>query len=667
MSSKAGAIRAGRAYVEAFLDATQLEKSLGKIKDRLKTFSRQIGAIGGVMAGMGTAVIAPMAAAVKVFADAGDKLHKMSQRTGVSVETLSALDYAATQSGTSIEGLEKAMAGMARFALQVSQGSGEAAKDIEALGLSVNDLQSGTAEERFLKLARAIRGIEDPVERAGMSMRVFGKSGRDMLPLIAGDMDALMARAKELGITMSQEDADAAAQLTDALDELYRSVGSVGKTIATALIPKAVEFSKWLQGAIPEVRAWLAENNEMVVTVAKLGATLMATGTGILALAAALNAASTVAGAASVAAKLLNGNLLTLGKTAGAAFAVAGILMFAKAVYDANKDVQALNKSLQESARLDNVLADRRSGQHTATLDKANQMEGAERQAFLDDELKRAQRELEGMNASLAGQKKLVEELEPTWKGMWQSGRGEWQVEKQELDTINSQIQQQRKFVEQLRAAKRAQQAESEEFAARDEEEVRGINSILDRLNEQLETFGMDAGEKAVRELEKLNANEEELAEARQKLADLADKEATAAAQKAAEDEQRRAEEEAAAASESIANMLQALADEVSDLKLPEAEREMEKRLRELSRLGANEEQLAAAKALLDEKSAMSGKGTTVTDSPSSQGGTFSALAGLMFSDSSKDVTKGDQEIIKAVKASSTDIVAAVEEGLILA
>lgn len=664
--STAGAIKAGRAYVEAFMDASQLEKSLGQIRDKLKTFSRQVGAIGGAVTGMGAAIIGPMTAAVKIFADAGDKLHKMSQRTGLSVEALSALDFAASQSGGSIDALEKSMIGLARFMLQVEQGSATAVGMLDEIGVSVEELQQSNPEERFLLLAEALSRVADPTKKAGLAMQFFGRSGTEMLPMLnAGEkgIAAMMARAEELGIVMSQEDADAAARLTDMLDELYRSVESVGRTIATALIPTAVEFSNWLRDMVPAVRSWLEENREMIVNAAKLGGTLVAVGTGIIGVAAAINTVSVAAGTAQAATKLLAGNLSLVGKAATGAFAVLAIIEMAKYIYNTNDAVKDLNRSLKKGVELNKELLNRRDTSNAGVMEQANQLTGADRDAFLADQIAEAEKNLAGMNASLAGQKKLVAELAPSWTGLWQAGRKEWEVEKQELDTISDQIQQQKKFVDELRKAKRQQQMELDEFAGRTREEVTGINGILDRLNEQLETFGMDAGEKAVRELEKLNANEEELAEARQKLADLAAKESAAAAQKAAEEEQRRAEEEAASASESIAKMLQALADEVSDLKLPDADREMEKRLRELRRLGANEEQLKAARDLLLEKSGLSTDGGDVVDnSPSSQGGTFSSLAGLMFDGRESTVTEGEKQIVAAIKESGKQVVTAVDE-----
>lgn len=667
--SNSGAIRAGRAYVEAFLDSSKLEKSLGKVSDRLRSFGRQVGAIGGVVAGMGGAIIAPLTASIKVFADAGAQLNKMSTQTGESVENLSRMQFAAGRTGVEMEDLIGSMEELnIRLGETIRDGTGPAAEAFQQLGLDAQALASMTPVERLKAIGDELSKIGSESKRGFLADEIFGGDAFKILPLLrqgSAGIDEMMLKAEELGLVMSQEDAAAAAEFSRMLNELKSSAMAVTRMIGSALIPTATEYAEWLQEAIPEIQAWLAENKEMIVTAAKLGAALLAVGTGLIGVSGAITAVSAAAGTAQAATKLLSGNLLTVAKTAGAAFAVYAIYEMAKAIYNANDAVLDLNRSLRETSQLNGDLLERRRGENNKVLEEANSLNGTEKGDFLAEQLEIAEKKLNGMASSLRGQKRLVEELEPSWLSLWQAGKKVYEVEEKELNNLNDQLRQQKRFVQELQAAKRAQQAEMEQFGERTQEEVAGINSVLDRLNEQLETFGMDAGEQAIRELQKLNASEEELAEARQKMADLAEKEAAAEAQKAAEEEQKRAEEEARKASESIANMLQGLADEVNDLKLPEADREMEKRLRELRRLGASQEQLEAAQKLLAEKAGLTGAGAdgkTTDNSPSSQGGTFSSLAGRMFGGDGQDITTGDKKIIDAVNRSSEVITRAMDE-----
>ena len=99
-------IRAGRAFVELFADDSKLVRGLGAAERKLKAFGDGVRNLGLKMVGVGSAILAPLAGAAKSFADMGSRMWDMAKRTGVSVEALSALGYAAEQSGAGMEAFE---------------------------------------------------------------------------------------------------------------------------------------------------------------------------------------------------------------------------------------------------------------------------------------------------------------------------------------------------------------------------------------------------------------------------------------------------------------------------------------------------------------------------------------------------------------------------------
>lgn len=95
------AIRAGRAFVELFADDAQLRKGLKGAADRLRAFGGVVRNIGLAFTALGVGITAPLIAAAKAWASAGDELYDMAQRTGMSVEQLSGLSYAAAREAPS--------------------------------------------------------------------------------------------------------------------------------------------------------------------------------------------------------------------------------------------------------------------------------------------------------------------------------------------------------------------------------------------------------------------------------------------------------------------------------------------------------------------------------------------------------------------------------------
>ena len=122
MPAGAGTIRAGQAYVELMLK-NRIPAGLRKAAAQLKAFGATVSAMGTRLIGWGSAVAAPLLATTKVFASMGDDAIKMSKRTGLSVEALSQLKYAADLSGTSIEDVEKAVKRMQMSMIVAARGS----------------------------------------------------------------------------------------------------------------------------------------------------------------------------------------------------------------------------------------------------------------------------------------------------------------------------------------------------------------------------------------------------------------------------------------------------------------------------------------------------------------------------------------------------------------
>lgn len=106
----------------------------------------------------------------------------MSARTGISVESLSELGYAAQQSGTHMETLEGGVRKLQKFLVAAAQGSDSALSVLRDLGLTLADLGRLTPDQQFERIADRIARIPDPALRAATAMELFGKTGTALLP-----------------------------------------------------------------------------------------------------------------------------------------------------------------------------------------------------------------------------------------------------------------------------------------------------------------------------------------------------------------------------------------------------------------------------------------------------------------------------------------------------
>ena len=303
-------IRAGRAFVELGV-SDKLSAGLQRAQKRLKAFGDGVRAVGTRLTAIGAAGLAPLAASVRSFAKAGDTLDKMSKRTGVSVEALSELGFAAEQSGADLQTLEAGVRVMQRTLNDAERGLATAKDAMAELGLSADALRGLSPEQQFKTLAEALARIEDPSKRAAVAMQIFGRAGTRLLPLIEGGADgieALQEQARSLGLTISTEAAAEAALLTDTLNILWRTVRQGVFVVGSALAPAVTRLAEATSRVVVSVTAWIKANRAVVVAAAKVaaivalvGLTLIAAGLGISVLAAALGGLATLVGAVGAA------------------------------------------------------------------------------------------------------------------------------------------------------------------------------------------------------------------------------------------------------------------------------------------------------------------------------------------------------------------------------
>ena len=306
-------IRAGRAFVELFADDTKLVRGLRAAEKRLKAFGSGVQSIGTKLFGLGAAAVAPLLATTNVFADMGDKLAKMSARTGISVEALSQLGYAAEQSGADLETLEGGVRKMQKFLVEAAQGSKSAQSTLAKLGLRLSDLGRLTPDQQFELLADRISKIQDPAIRAATAMELFGKTGTSLLPMMqdgAKGIEALKQQARDLGLVISTEDAKAAETFGDTLADLWKVLKSGVFAIGAALAPLLQDLASSAIRVAKVTADWVRQNKGLIVTVFKIVAGVAAAGVVLVVLGTLI---SSVGAAFGVAASIITGVGTVLG------------------------------------------------------------------------------------------------------------------------------------------------------------------------------------------------------------------------------------------------------------------------------------------------------------------------------------------------------------------
>lgn len=269
-------IRAGRAFVEIFADDSRLARGLNRAQQRLENFGRAAVAVGA-------SVAAAMGLATGKFVSFGDQLDKLSARTGIAVESLSELKFAAEQNGSSLEELGNAVLRMNRRLGRITAGQGTSTQveAMESLGLTAERLQRLNPEQRLFAIADAMAAMEDPAEAAGLAQRAFGTQVDRILPLLlqgSGAMKEYMAEARALGLTLTDVQSQAAAEFTDEMNRMTQAAGEVAVEVGDSLVPVLRPFLQDLKNLAIRTANWIEENEHVVQNLAAITGGLIAVG-----------------------------------------------------------------------------------------------------------------------------------------------------------------------------------------------------------------------------------------------------------------------------------------------------------------------------------------------------------------------------------------------------
>lgn len=308
-------IRAGGAFVEMFVKDGTVSKTLDKVRRQLTNFGSSVRSIGLSSIGLGSAIGIPLAATTASFAAAGANIDDMSQRTGIATDALQELAYAAGQSGTDMESLEKSIGKMQRTIADAQNGSLSASDALNQLGLSASQLAALSGEDQIGAIADKIASIQDPAQRTAAAMSIFGKSGAQLLPLLnegASGIAKMRAEAHRLGLVLDQEAIRNAAVLDDNIARLSMSFVALKNQIGAALSGGAIGLTEWMRATIGYASKWVSENKSVVVSVASIAAGLAIAGTIIAAAGTAFILAGVAVGGLSYAITTLGATLTAL-------------------------------------------------------------------------------------------------------------------------------------------------------------------------------------------------------------------------------------------------------------------------------------------------------------------------------------------------------------------
>lgn len=196
----------------------------------------------------GTKLVSFARDSIDAYTDLASKVRGYQRVTGEGAETSSEMVFALDTMNISAD---KGSAAMFRLA----KGIGSGKVDLSQYGVEVKRTAEGNVDmqETLLRISDAYNATSDPGKRAALVMDAFGRSGKDLIPILARGREGLKQLFDEADRTnhiLSQEDLDRAREFTLATHELEKTFEGLNIKAGNALTPVITDLTEMTSAVI---------------------------------------------------------------------------------------------------------------------------------------------------------------------------------------------------------------------------------------------------------------------------------------------------------------------------------------------------------------------------------------------------------------------------------
>lgn len=261
--------------IDAKDQASGVMKGVGQASDGL---SSKLGALiavaGGVVAGF--ASFKTLSSAVDKTQEMGSAVSRLTRETGLSAEESSRMLFAFRRVGLTADDASrnlgifaKQLAGVEDFETGVSKGGKKVADSLREIGIRATDAAGDIRpiSQLLPELADQFQAMPAGVDKTALAMQFFGRSGKDMLPLLNLGSEGLAEmgkKADELGVTLTGKNVAAIKEFTGAQREMGEAIGGLKLQIGLVLMPVLTEMAQFFVDAQPTIHGFISNGIEVL-------------------------------------------------------------------------------------------------------------------------------------------------------------------------------------------------------------------------------------------------------------------------------------------------------------------------------------------------------------------------------------------------------------------
>lgn len=239
--------------------SNEASSGLIRIRENLETFHASISQVSGAASALGELFlvgfgIERLSEFVMKSAELGEEMIRTSQKTGIAVEALSALKFAAETNGVSFDNLQT---GLKKLSASIQESlvtpSSKAALGFKQLGIDTDFLREhqNDLEAVLRKVADAYAAHADGAAKSSNATAIMGRGGTELITVLnqgADGLDKMKSKAEELGAVMSTETAERLEEIKQKATALNLAWGTFAANITAAIAPALTDLMNGING-----------------------------------------------------------------------------------------------------------------------------------------------------------------------------------------------------------------------------------------------------------------------------------------------------------------------------------------------------------------------------------------------------------------------------------
>lgn len=245
----------GTLTVDLRTNTAKFNKGFDTARGKAEKFTRTINkakvAVVALAGGAGIGLL------VKSSLDYIDTLTKTAQKLGLTETALASLRHAAALTGVKTSTFDMALQRMTRRLSEAAQGTGEAVKAIQELGLDAQRLAAMSPDKAFLEISEAMSKLSNQSDVVRLSFKFFDSEGvalANTMKLGASGLNAAAQEAEFFGLAISKVDAKAVEDANDAMLRAKSVAGGLAQEMGIVLAPVIERMAKGTVNLVKAMR-----------------------------------------------------------------------------------------------------------------------------------------------------------------------------------------------------------------------------------------------------------------------------------------------------------------------------------------------------------------------------------------------------------------------------